>query len=376
MIPQNTAIRGSSTQTTFISLTGPIGTTTLVTMGEQTRLEDVTLNLTSTNHDNLVGIEFPGTTSQTAKLRTTVVTVDNRSAGDAGTSNITGILFSGTGSLNPSVFSFNSIKGSTINVYSDGSGNKRGILVSGSNQVSTRDTNIYVAAPTSNTSFAGSYVGIESAHAGNTGSIQLRSTTVGCVKPTGSQTYSASDILQTNPSTIVSPTYLASPGIQVGPGTDLVTKSAGGKPFSTFIYPTTIYYGLKGDLTTGGSPSGAYMWPGTQATTNNKFPDPGTNPRAGYRIQQPAILSGMSVFMGDGPGSGHTTTIEVHRTPVGGSYSATAIYQVIFSNLETEKHYYDTTQDFNAGDLLHVFISYTGGGGNTSHDIAVQIDMF
>lgn len=53
------------------------------------------------------------------------------------------------------------MKGSTINVYSNGPGNKRGILVSGSNQVSTRDTNIYVAAPSYTLGPTGSYVGVE-----------------------------------------------------------------------------------------------------------------------------------------------------------------------------------------------------------------------
>lgn len=65
--------------------------------------------------------------------------------------------------------------------------------------------------------------------------------------PSSTDAYTASDILQTTPYTISDPTYLASTGIQIGPGTDLVTKSAGEKGFSTYIYPTVIYYGLKGD---------------------------------------------------------------------------------------------------------------------------------
>ena len=52
------------------------------------------------------------------------------------------------------------------------------------------------------------------------------------------------------------PTYLVSPGIQVGPGVDLVTKSAGSRPFSTYIYPTIVYYGLWGIFNTG---TGGYL---------------------------------------------------------------------------------------------------------------------
>jgi hypothetical protein len=72
---------------------------------------------------------------------------------------------------------------------------------------------------------------------------------VGTVRPTVGQTYTASDILQTNPSTVVNPAYLASAGIQIGPGVDLVTKTAGGAPFSTYTYPTTIFYGCRNTIT-------------------------------------------------------------------------------------------------------------------------------
>ena len=145
--------------------------------------------------------------------------------------------------------------------------------------MSTRDTNIYVAAPT-NTASTGSYVGVETNDTTNLGSIQLRTTTVGVVRPTTGQTYSASDILQTTPATMTDPTYLASPGIQVGPGVDLVTKSAGNKGFSVYTYPTTVYYGLRGDISAGSS--GGYLWPGTTVAsgggTTNGFPDTGTPP--------------------------------------------------------------------------------------------------
>jgi hypothetical protein len=138
---------------------------------------------------------------------------------------------------------------------------------------------VYVAAPT-DVSSTGSYVGCEVNDrngATGTGSIQFRSTTLGTttpsyVGPTGTiQAYTASDILQSTPAGILNPAYLASPGIQVGPGTDLVTKTAGGKGFSNYIYPTTIYYGLKGDLSSG---TNGWLWPGTQAVTANSFPDP------------------------------------------------------------------------------------------------------
>ena len=352
---------------------GVTANTTLVTMGENTRVEDLTLKLTSTGHYTLKGIVFGGTTSVTGKLRTCVLTVDNSTADVSGTSIVTGVESSGTGTLGSGSFSFNSVKGSTINVYSNGGGAKRGILVNASNIMSTRDMNIYVAQP-ANTASTGSYVGVETADAANTGSIQLRATTIGTVRPTGGQSYTASDILQTNPTTITDPTYLASPGIQIGPGTDLVTKTAGGKGFSLWVYPTTLYYGLRGDLKNG--TSGGYMWPGTMiaASGGNGFPDTGT-PAAYFRIQQPALIAGLSCGLSGAPGTGHTLTVLVRHTPYGGSIADTA-FTVTFGAADLVKNFYDASLSVNTGDRIHVQVTYTGGNGNTAHDLTVQIDTF
>ena len=130
------SIRGLSLQTTTLQM-NVISSTTMITMGENCRVEDLTINLTCTgSSDNVVlkGLEFVGTSSQTSKLRTAVLNVTNSGMSKTLTSSVTGVEFSGTGLLNPSSFSFNSLKGSTINIYSNGKGNKRGILVSGSNQ--------------------------------------------------------------------------------------------------------------------------------------------------------------------------------------------------------------------------------------------------
>ena len=376
-IPAGSSIRGASVQTVIFQMTGVTANTTLVTMGTNTRLEDVTLKLTSSGHYTLKGIVFGGTTTQNAKLRTAVITVDNSGASVGGTSIVTGVECNGTGTLGPASFSFNSLKGSTINVYSNGGGTKRGILVSNTNIATIRDINVYVAKP-SNTASTGSYVGVETADPNNTGSIQIRSSTIGTETPTVGQTYTASDILQTNPTSISDPTYLATAGIQIGPGTDLVAKTAGGKGFSTYIYPTTIYFGLKGDLKTGNSENGAYMWPGTQETKAATFPDPGVIP-AFYKFQQPGIFSGISASMSTGPGisgSGHTATITVRRTPVGGTIANVTGYSLLFTDTETTKSYYNGSQTFGAGDKIHVFISYTGNNANLSHDITVQLDCF
>ncbi len=312
-IPNGTSIRGISLQTVTIQMLNVTSNTTLITMGENCRVEDVTLKLTSSGHYTLKGMVFGGTSSVTSKLRTSVVTVDNSSAIVGGTSNVYGVEANGTGALTSESFSFNCLKGSTINVRSNGGGNKRGILVSNTNIVTTRDLNVYVAPPI-NTASTGSYVGIETNDPTlptSLGSIQMRSTTSGTKLPSGVQPYTASDILQTTPPTIINPTYLASAGIQIGPGSDLVTKSAGDKGFSTYVYPTIVYYGLRGNVSS--APAG-WLWPGTASASAGVFPDPGTPPPY-FRIQQPSLLSGISGSLNVLPASGNVT-LSVQYQPI------------------------------------------------------------
>jgi len=379
-LPTGIAIRGTSTQTTTIQMTGVSQATTLLTMGENTRVEDLTLYLQSPGpaHYNLTGVLFPsGTnTSVTAKIRTCVITVDNSGCEYQGTSNVYGVRASSAGTLGSGSFSFNSLKGSTINVRSNGGGKKRGILVDGPNIVTTRDLNVYVSRPPNpNTDPSGSYVGIETNDdVGQYGSIQLRSTTVGCVIPdiSAGHTYTASDILQTTPATITNPTYLASAGIQIGPGSDLVTKSAGNKGFSTYIYPTTIHYGLKGNLDA--ATTTAYLWPGTQKVSND-FPDTGLVP-AYYRVQQPSLLSGLSAGLNVGAGGTDTVTILVRYTPISTGVITSTPFTVTLTAGETNKEFYNASLRLNTGDRIHVQLLYTGGNGNDGHDLTVQVDMF
>jgi len=376
-IPNGVSMRGLSLQTVTIRMTSVSANTTLVTMGENNRVEDVTLSLQSSGHYILKGVVFGGTSTVTSKIRTCVISVNNSSASSAGTSSVVGIECNGTGTLNAASFSFNCIKGSTINVYSNGGGNKRGILVSNTNIVTLRDTNIYVAQPTS-VSSTGSYVGVETADTNNTGSIQMRSSTVGCITPTVGQGYTASDILQTNPTTITDPTYLASPGIQIGPGTDLVTKSAGDKGFSTYVYPTTIYYGLKGLIKNSSSPTGSWLWPGTQAITPNTFPDPSI-PAAYYRIQQPCLLSGISASLTVPPGTGYSLTLTVEKllaADVPNGSRATTIFTITFGANDIIKNFYNGSVRFSTGDQLSLYMTYTGNNSNTASDLTCQLDLF
>lgn len=360
-----------SVQTTILQMTVDVSTN-MITMGENCYIEGLTINLNGVGTNNnmvLKGIVFNGSSSQTSKLRTTVVSVNNSVMPSNLSSNVIGIEFSGQGVLSSSSFSFNSIKGSTINVYSNGQGTKRGILVSGSNQVSTRDTNIFVSKPIILSS-SGSYVGVETNDIEQSGSIQLRTTTVGVNFPSLSDSYIASDILQTTPDTIIDPTYLASPGIQIGAGTDLVTKSAGEKGFSTFIYPTIIYYGLKGDSNDKNS---GYLWPGTQKVSGD-FPDTHTTKPAYFRVQQPSLISGLSCSLNVAPGIGNSVILTIQVTPYNMSRVVTS-FSVTLTDAQLQGTFYNSSFRCGTGDLIHLYIEYTGSKTG-AHDVTAQIDLF
>ena len=388
VLPNNTAIRGLSLQTTTIQCSSPTQNTILMTVGVGCRIEDLTLNLGSASYAgtyNLVGLYMNGSTTAQTKLRTSVITVNNSAVAYTTSTNVYGAQCDGSsGGLSAGSFAFNVFKGSTINVYSNGGGVKRGVIVTNLNAASCRDFNVYVARPTTATGSTGTYVCVETNDTNQTGSIQLRSTTCGTEQPGPGHTYTASDILQTTPTVISDPTYLASPGIQLGPGVDLVTKTAGSKGFSAYNYPTTLFYGALGPLRNSGiGVTGGYLWPGTVTSQGGQgqftqYPDT-TTPAARYRTQQPLILSGMMVNVVVAPGgtpTASTTIITVRKTPVGGTIASTD-YTLTLSGTATTLSKYDASVNFAAGDFLHVFIAYTTGSqNNATQDVTVQLDLF
>ena len=487
-LPATTSLRGMGVNCCIITCTNPSQHTALLQMGENCRVEDVTLTLVQTNFSglsywNLVGIYKGGSTSVTSKIRTSVINVNNATIDVVAVTNVYAVQCDGTGGIvnglpSHTIFSHNSLKGSTLNVYSNGGGKKRGIAVTNSCAITTRDMNVYVAAPSTITSTGptGTYVGIETndtpatGHTGNIGMIQLRTTTVGAwypwnyvlssvIGPSGS--YGSSDILQTTPTpfssaitavapstpsagyvtytvgttagfypgfnviftgigpstggnaryyyngtysiysmtptTIVVPstnvtttgiTYTGAlatsslvptaqtPGIQIGPGTDLVTRSAGGLGFTTYVYPSTLFYGVRGVINTG--TNFGYLWPGTSlvAGGGNKYPDV-TNPPAYYRAQEPTIVSGMSVAVTAAPGAGDYITITICKNATGAPSAVpsnpTSI-TITLSNNTLVGIYYNTTATFAVGDCLSVHVNSSTGSAAT--DLSLQVDLF
>lgn len=178
-IPPSCSIRGMSQQTVYIQMLNVLSTTTLITMGEDSRLGDAQIILTSSSDTaNLIGIHYAENTTATAKINDIVLVVDNRLVSTSSTTNVYGIYSDGVGSLGDASFSFSCIRGSTVNVLSNGNGMACGIHQASSgyvNQMSIRDINIYVSTPR-DTSSIGIYTGIYTNNA--LGQIQLRSASI------------------------------------------------------------------------------------------------------------------------------------------------------------------------------------------------------
>ena len=152
---------------------GVTGNTTLITMGSSTRIENLTLNLTtSTAGVNLVGVYYPSTTSITGKMRVCVLNIYS-TATDGG--NVYGVLADGT-TTNPStLLSTNAIQRTTVNVYSSTTGSARALYVTGACQFAVRDS-VYFAGQTGQTSTNINIIGVE---VGNTGAfVSLKTSTV------------------------------------------------------------------------------------------------------------------------------------------------------------------------------------------------------
>ena len=454
------SMRGLSLQTTRLTwaASAPGSTATMLTMGENTRVEDLSLTLTSTDGTtNLVGIALPGTTSVNSKLRVSVLTVDNSTVAVGTTTNVYGVLCSGAGVLGPATFSFNMLKGGTINVKSNGAGNKFGIFMpsTSASEVSTRDMNIYVAAPTDPLS-TGLYVGIYTDNANS--QVQVRTsavsgapypavalklpvvlrtdanivlngtpviqgiplvagnrvlvaaqtvgtengiyavaagawtraldyqagtaafgaytfvdggtyvhtgwecTTVGnvdAVALTFVQRYAGGDLLQNAPQS-----GFGTNGIQIGPGTDLITRTACNHPFTTFVTPTTLAYGLNGGIIN----AIRYYWPGVQVA--------GDPTQVFYRFQQKSIVQGMSVNLRVAPGGANAVTITVLKSTTGvvGSGVPTAM-TVTISGANTSANNYIVSVDFAAGEYLAVQSAGSPGAG-VAADMVTQLDLF
>ena len=327
-IPTGVAIRGVSLQVVSINALNATSATTLVTMGTQTRLEDVTLNLTSSASVSLVGVNFPSGTPQTAKMRTMVVNV-------SGVSTTTGVLSAGTSST--AISSAQSIRACTVNVTGTGTGAKRGILISGASRFSVRDTNIFVTGTSADN------VGVETTN--GSAIAELKSSTVSGLSTNVDQSLHH-DINRTAGQIILS-------------FTDLTNNDANGNSFSTTVEPTQIGYGVLGNLA---SDRSYYLVPGTVSVaslpvdTNPTFTLANT-----FQIpfNQPVIVFSILVRFTGVIGTGQSVAFQVHKNG-----SSTPSLTVTLGPGETSKTLATQSVVFATGDTVHTEAITTGNVGS------------
>lgn len=148
----------------------------------------------------------------------------------------------------------------------------------------------------------------------------------------------------------------------MGPGCDLINKTAGGKPFTTYVTPTTLIYSLRGS-----APNGtAYLWAGHQTNYDNT--------EVFYRFQQKSIVQGMSVAMRIAPGTGHSLTINVLKNTIGSGPSTSTLMSLTISGTNTTGSKYDCSVDFAQFEYMSVQI--IGSSPNNAADITIELDLF
>ena len=183
---------------------------------------------------------------------------------------------------------------------------------------------------------------------------------VGTAALTITQVYAGCDILQSSPQA-----SNGGNGIQIGPGTDLVTKTAGTHAVTTFVTPTTHQYCVQAAIANGTH----YLWPGTTSVdTTQVF----------YRFQQKSILQGMFINLRTAPGllgsnKSLTVTILKSTTGVAGSGVATLMTATIFETA-TSATCYTASVDFAQFEYLAVQV--VNSNPSSAADLIVEIDLF
>jgi len=222
-VPNGIALRGANTQTVTVQQLNTTSNTTLLTMGSNCRVEDMTFTLTSASNVNLTGIDWPSGTPISSKLR---VCVANVTSAASGSNTIVGMLSSGSSATTYSAA--DAVRGSTINVDTSSSGIVRGLHVTGSNWFAIRDTNINVRGSGSN------IIGVETTNAGAYASLK-HSTIRGGDHITQPLNH---DINRTAGEILLG-------------ATDLVNNSANGNGFAITVEGAVTHFGTTGNFTNG-----------------------------------------------------------------------------------------------------------------------------
>ena len=329
-IPANVAVRGANTQTVTVQQLNTTSNTTLLTMGSNCRVEDMTFTLTSGSNVNLTGIDWPSGTPLTSKLRTCVINV---TSSDTNSNTIVGALSAGTSATTYSAS--DAIRSCTISVDASSSGIVRGLYLTGSNWFGLRDVNINARGTASN------IVGVETTNAGSYASLKH------CTIRGGDGTGIRYDINRT------------AGDILLG-SVDLVNNTANGNGFSVATEGAITHFGTTGNYTNGTT---YYLVPG--------FVRQGDLPTTYFGIpvtQDMALFSGTFQCSPALP-TGRSVKLSVYKNNVLTDFSMNiAAGQTLASN-RTQ------SVDYKRGDTFDMRMVPSGGNISTT-DFAASVAFY
>lgn len=331
-MPSGIALRGANVQTVTVQQLNTTSNTTLLTMGSNCRVEDMTFTLTSSSNVNLTGVDWPSGTPLVSKLRTSVVNV---TSSGTGSNTIVGMLSAGSSATTYNAS--DAARSCTISVDASSSGPIRGLYVTGSNWFSSRDVNYNIRGTGSN------IIGVETTNAGAYASIK-HSTVRG-----------GDHIAQPNNHDI----NRTAGEILLG-SVDLVNNSANGNGFTVTTEGAITHFGTTGNYTNGTT---YYLVPG--------FVKQGDLPTSTFGIP---VTQNMILFSG--------TFQSSPAVPVGQSvkltaYKNNAITDMSMTIVAGATLASNTTQsvDYTKGDTFD-FRMVTSGGNFNNFNFAASVAFY
>lgn len=331
-VPNGIALRGANVQTVTVQQLNTTSNTTLLTMGSNCRVEDMTFTLTSASNVNLTGIDWPSGTPISSKLR---VCVANVTSSGTGANTIVGMLSSGSSATTYSAA--DAVRGSTISVDASSSGIVRGLYVTGSNWFAIRDTNINARGSGSN------IVGVETTNAGSYASLKY-STVRGGTHLTQPMNH---DINRTAGEILLG-------------SVDLVNNSANGNGFSITTEGAITHFGTTGNYT---SATTYYLVPG--------FVRQGDLPTStfGIPVTQNMILFSGTFQCSPAIPTGHSVKLTAYRNNAVTDMSMTLLAgQTLSSNVRQ-------SVDYTRGDTFD-FRMVPSGGNLNNYDFAGSVAFY
>lgn len=333
-VPSNISLRGTSVQTTIIQRLNVTSNTTLLTLGTNCRVEDLTFRLTSsTSGITLIGVNVPSGSSITSKLRTLVVNVSYTGGGNT---NVYGVLSAGTSS-SPSVYTSSYLlRAITINATTDGTGENRALIISGDNRVGARDTVFYASGANA--------IGIETTNSNAYADIK------------SSSIYGSLNDIRRTLGTIL-----------LGES-DLVNNDASTFSFTPAQAPASFNYGVVRGL---GNNRRYYLLPGTSDinTLNSELKSNSYSPTLAfpYTFINDSIIISVNISYNQTLAGGESITFYIYK-----NNSLTPEFSATLITGDTNKTITNNSITFHAGDTMNCTVETTGTpSGNGGFNVII-----